>query len=208
MTKVHTIGDSHCDFTFRGEGEVIFYPSEKGIIQVPLATHFVGSQTMYSFGKRGCDEKYFAEIERGDYLVFCFGEIDVRCHIDKQVTKEKRELNEILSTLVGSYFLQIKKIAKRYQVTPVIFGITPPVKELTVDGHPSVGSAENRVMYTKMLNSKLKESGILYFDVFDEYSMEDGTLNMKFSDGLMHIGKNSNQIAKEKLCQLVVNNTI
>jgi hypothetical protein len=206
MTKIHTIGDSHCDFTFTGEGDSIFYLSDEGILEVPLATHFVGSQTMYSFGIRGCDQKYFADVEEGDYLVFCFGEIDVRCHIDKQVTKEKRDLKEILSKLVEGYILQIGKISKKYKVIPIIFGVTPPVRELTVDGYPSVGSAVDRVKYTKMLNSKLKRSNILYFDVFEEYSKNDGTLKMKFSDGVMHIGKNYNQIAKDKLCELIVNN--
>ncbi|MCH9616907.1 MAG: hypothetical protein SP4CHLAM5_03830 [Chlamydiia bacterium] len=204
MTKVHTIGDSHCDFTFTSEGDSIFYLSDEGIINVPLTTHFVGSQTMYSFGIRGCDDKYFADMKEGDYLVFCFGEIDVRCHIDKQVTKEKRELDEVLSKLVEGYLLQIKKIAKKYKVIPVIFGVTPPVRELTVDGYPSVGPAEARVKYTKRLNAKLKKSKILYFDVFDEYSMADGTLKMKFSDGVMHIGKNYNQMAKDKLCALIL----
>ena len=158
-------------------------------------------------GVRGCDEKFFTRLEEEDFLIFCFGEIDVRCHIDNQIHKEKRDLEEVLDLLVKNYITQIEKISKKYKVHPVIFGITPPVRELIVDGYPSVGSLEDRVKYTKMLNQKLEETGLLYFDVYDEYALDDGSLNMNLSDGVMHIGKDSNQLAKDKLCRLIVDSS-
>ncbi|MCH9620615.1 MAG: hypothetical protein S4CHLAM20_00150 [Chlamydiia bacterium] len=211
MSKIHTIGDSHCGFSFRGasDEDMILYPHEEGIMQVPLQVHYLGSRTMYSFGLRGCEEKDLEGIEKDDYLVFCFGEIDVRCHIYNQVHKNKRDLGEIMCVLVENYTSQIISIAKKLEITPVIFGITPPVKELTVEGYPSVGPFEERVKYTKLLNqtleAKAKEKGILYFDVYNEYADVDGTLNMKYSDNLMHIGQDFNLPVKTKLCDLIWN---
>lgn len=211
MSDIHTLGDSHAAFTFRGEREggleYIYYQGEDAILKVPLFVHFVGSQTMYSFGKRGCKKKYFEGISAGSYLVFCFGEIDVRCHIYDQVHNEKRDLEEVLDQLVKAYVGRVLAIKNDYLIHPIIFGITPPVRNLTVDGYPSVGPFKERVQYTKLLNLKLKERAaalnILYFDVCKEYSLEDGTLDMSLSDGLMHIGQNFNTLAKQKLCNLI-----
>lgn len=209
MSTIHTIGDSHCAFSFRGsdDEDAILYPREEGLLKVPLVIHYLGSKTMHSFGINGCEEKFLEGIKEGDFLVFCFGEIDVRCHIYNQEHEKGRVLDEVLSVLVDNYESQILSISKNLKVQPVIFGITPPVRELTVDGYPSVGPFEERVAYTKRLNKRLeqvaKEKGILYFDVFDEYSLDDGTMNMKYSDNQMHIGQNFNIVAKTKLCDLI-----
>ncbi len=208
--KVHSIGDSHCAFSFRDieEGYILYFRGED-ILKVPFAIHYLGSRTMYSFGKKGAAEENYHGIEPGDYLVFCFGEIDVRCHIYNQVHNEHRKLEEVLSSLTDDYILRIKGIEAKYKIHPVIFGITPPVRELTVEGYPSVGPYQDRVSYTKLLNASLEKEatshGILYFDVFNEYALKDGSLNMKYSDGIMHISQECNGPVKNKLCDLIVN---
>ena len=211
MTDIHTIGDSHSAFSFRGEKEggleYIFYQRRDVFLRVPLYVHFVGSQTMYTFGLRGCEKKNFEGVEKGNYLVFCFGEIDVRCHIHNQIHLRGRREEEIIFSLVEGYIRKIKEYEAKYKIRPVVFGVTPPVRELTVDGYPSVGPFEDRVRYTKKINDylkkKAKEQEILYFDVLEEYSMKDGTFDMSLSDGLMHIGVEFNGLAKQKLCDLL-----
>ena len=75
MVIIHTIGDSHSSFGW------------KTINNVKI--HHIGAKLCYSFGKKGFDDyNILQEIECGEVVVFCFGEVDCRCHIIKQITKE------------------------------------------------------------------------------------------------------------------------
>jgi hypothetical protein len=209
MRKVHSIGDSHCAFSFRDiEEEYILYFRGEDILKVPFEIHYLGSKTMYSFGKKGVAEENYHGIGLGEYLVFCFGEIDVRCHIYNQIHLHHRKLEEVITSLVDAYISRIKEVEAKYGIFPVIFGVIPPVRELIVEGYPSVGPYQDRVEYTKLLNASLKKAasndGILYFDVFDEYALKDGSLNMKYSDGIMHISQEYNRPIKNKLCDLIL----
>jgi hypothetical protein len=70
--SIHTVGDSHS------------YYGWSGIIH-----HHLGAVLCYSFGKEKlnkCDIRNF-DIKDGDTVIFCFGEIDCRCHIHKHITE-------------------------------------------------------------------------------------------------------------------------
>ena len=82
--SIHTIGDSHSSFGLTG------------IIQ-----HHLGPVLCYSFGKEKlnrCDIRKF-NIKDGDTIVFCFGEIDCRCHIHKHITETTR-YQDIINNIV------------------------------------------------------------------------------------------------------------
>ena len=70
---IHTIGDSHSHCA---------WPA----FVVP---HHLGAMLCYSFGKEKlarCDLRDL-DIVDGDTVIFCFGEIDCRCHINKHITQ-------------------------------------------------------------------------------------------------------------------------
>ena len=76
-----------------------------------VAAHWLGAILCYSFGKENLDrcnisdEKY--NVKEGDSVVFSFGEIDCRCHINKHITQEKT-YQMIIDDLVDSYVKAIK----------------------------------------------------------------------------------------------------
>ncbi len=67
--RIHTVGDSHSHCA---------WPDY-------VIPHHLGAILCYSFGKEKlerCDLREL-DIEDGDTVIFCFGEIDCRCHIHK-----------------------------------------------------------------------------------------------------------------------------
>ena len=82
---IHTFGDSHA----RGDtGKRCSIAGWQYCDNV--AAHWLGAILCYSFGKENLDrcnisdEKY--NVKDGDSVVFSFGEIDCRCHINKQLS--------------------------------------------------------------------------------------------------------------------------
>ena len=133
--------------------------------------------------------------------VFClvYGEVDVRCHIGKQVALG-RNLEEVCQTLVDGYFRTIKNRITEYRAI-IVVGVNPPIDPADhVHVHtpgqevPFVGTNEERVAYTAALNETLaracEKHGYIYFAPYDYCRRKDGCMDASFSDSCIHIGKN------------------
>jgi len=179
--SIHTIGDSHC------------YEGWNGIIQ-----HHLGPLLCYSFGKEKlnrCDIRNF-NIKDGDTIVFCVGEIDCRCHIHKHITDTTTYQN-IIDNIVDNYFEAIELNISISQIklkNVCVYNIVPPVQKYNAPenpGFPYLGSDEERKDYTLYFNKKLKEKCIekqyIFFDVYNNYTDENGFLRKELSDGITHI---------------------
>jgi len=178
---IYTIGDSHCHNGFS---------NIKSINWIHL-----GPKLCYSIGRDGIDLNFLND---GDTIIFCFGEIDCRCHIHKHVTPENT-FQQIIDEIVENYFKQIKKITKKVKIC--IYNVIPPPVSVKVENQdfPIRGSIEDRIKYAKYFNQKLKEGCLLnnfiFIDIYDSYANKDGSLNMELSDGIIHI-KNSVYLEK------------
>lgn len=113
-SKIHVMGDSHCD--------------EFGHIS-NTCLHWMGPVTMHRVGRDSLSVlnlKSF-DVSDGDTAIFCFGEIDARCHIQKQVEKHNRSLEEVIATLTEKYIETIKKNRDLFNnLTCVVYCVTPP----------------------------------------------------------------------------------
>jgi hypothetical protein len=179
---IHTIGDSHC-----------YHGWPKYVI-----THHVGPMLCYSFGIRGIPINIIKEfnIKNDDTLIFCFGEIDCRCHIHKYITDDI-SYDKIIKDIVDNYIISIKNFVKICNVSLkniCIYNIVPPIhKEFISENSsfPFLGNDEERLEYTLYFNNLIKhmciENNYIYFDVYDNYSNIDGFLNHELSDGIVHI---------------------
>lgn len=178
---IHTVGDSHC------------YAGWTGVI-----SHHLGPVLCYSFGKEPlerCDLRKY-DLKEGDTIVFCFGEIDCRCHIQKHVT-ETVSYQEIIDQIVRHYFEAIETTVKASQVQlkkVCVYNVVPPVqKGNTAANHqyPYLGTDEERRNYTlyinQLLKEKCKEANYLFIDIYDSYKDESGFLRKDLSDGNVHI---------------------
>ena len=180
---IHTIGDSH---SLAGWPEYV-----NGI--------WIGPKLCYSFGRDGLktfDIRTQRNIQNGDTIIFCFGEIDCRCHIHKYV-KITNSYQFIIDNIVEKYFDAIKL---NISVSPVslnnvcVYNVVPPIHTYNTPPNPDypyLGTDQDRKKYVLYFNEKLKEkcsqNNYIYFDVYKKYADSDGFLIKHLSDGHNHI---------------------
>ncbi len=194
MMKVHIFGDSHARFCFSG---------------MPNASnHAINSITMHRVGRDGLKivNCKASGARDGDIAFFIFGEVDCRCHIERQVAMG-RVYENVLSELIDSYFHTLALNSSQFRnLHIVIVSIVPPVRHSDYHGanpplqsdhpFPFVGSDERRVQITRDVNSALAERakavGYQFLNIYDFYSRpEDGTLKFELSDRVCHIKDNT-----------------
>ena len=165
---IYTIGDSHCTKRFSAWGDCS-----------NLTDIWLGAVLCYSFSKKRLkkfDIRKF-NIKNNSTLIFCFGEIDCRCHIHKYITP-KNSYQNIIDDIVSSYIETIKfqmEISGLTFKNISIYNVPPPVKQLEGmyenKDFPFLGSNDERRDYTlyfnKILKEKCNENNWIFFDVFD-----------------------------------------
>ena len=135
--SIHTFGDSHA---YHGWEECD-----------NIKAHYLGPILCYSFGKENlnrCNIEKF-NIKYNDSVVFCFGEIDCRCHIHKHITNVK-SYKMIINEIVNNYIHAIKINLENCKVklkNICIYNIVPPVQKYNTAenrSYPFLGSDEER----------------------------------------------------------------
>ena len=178
---IHTFGDSH---------------STALNVDDKIIQHHVGACLCYSFGREKLNRlniKDYNVIE-DDTVIFCFGEIDNRCHIHKHIN-EHNSYQDIIDNIVVNYFSAIHENVKQYNHLDVwVYNVVPPpsITNTWIDeGYPFLGSDQERKNYVQYFNSKIKEYCYFfkykYFDIYDKYTDKDGHLNKQYSDDHVHI---------------------
>lgn len=189
---IHTFGDSHSMFGWN---------SLSGIV-----IHHLGPILCYSFGKEKlnrCDIRKF-NIKDNDTIIFCFGEIDCRCHVNKHITDINTYQN-IIDNIVNNYFDAIELNALTSQIkfkNICVYNVVPPIQKYNTRENPEypyLGTDEERKQYVLYFNKKLKEKCIekeyVFIDIYNYYIDENGFLRKDLSDGNVHI-KNGIYIKK------------
>jgi len=187
MIRFHTFGDSHASEIMSHWGK---------IKNVKIIPHAIGGKLAYTFGSK-CFEVVNIKnhgVQEGDYVCFCFGETDCRCHVHKHTT-ETRPYKDVVEEIANLYVSAIKRNVEQFKnVKTVIYNIVPPVRFIkTNSSHPFpyLGTDDERKVYysymNKILKEKCLENGYQFLDIYDKYLDEDGFLDKKYSDGNCHI---------------------
>ena len=189
--KVLIYGDSHSSM-----GWPIGDPSIPG---VTFDQHYYGPLLCYTLGKKKwevMDISLYNDVEDDGVCIFCFGEIDCRCHIKKHITEENT-YQKIIDDMVLEYLETVKLNIEKTNKNPrvYIYNVVPPSKESDVSfvqpEFPFVGTDEERKSYTLYFNKKLKELcpkfGYGFFDIYDKYATPEGFLNRDLADLNVHI---------------------
>lgn len=192
---IHTVGDSHA-----------FQHNCVKPIPSRVVQHHLGPVLCHSFGVQGlsrCDIRNF-NIKDGDSIIFCLGEIDCRCHIHKHITEEA-SYQSIIDFVVDKYFESIKVNVDTSGISfknVCVYNVVPPIeKDKTPEDpqRPFLGSDEERKSYVIYFNKRLKENcdkyGYVFFDVYDNYTDENGFLIKELSDGNVHL-KDKSHVGK------------
>lgn len=186
MRTLHTYGDSHA--TRYGAWDKI------NIDGLKININHLGGKLMYSFGRDML--KVVSNINDGDIICFCFGEIDCRCHINKYEPNWEKNIDDV----VENYFICIQKNVENFKNVKVfIYNVVPQLeRELEYNKWteigaelPAMGTDKDRKKYTLYMNDKLREYcekyDYVFLDVYNKYINEKGFLNEKLSDTNCHI---------------------
>ena len=188
---LHTFGDSHAS---KEHGS---WDSSKMNLPIEIKANWLGPKLMYSFGLDNKTLFSHNTVSEGDIVVFCFGEIDCRCHVGKYAPNWR----ENIDLLVSNYFSSIQRTVKQYDdLTVAINSVVPPIERehprnlwmLPYLKHtPSIGTDLDRVEYTKYMNLRLAEYCLRYdyvfIDTYKDYSDDNGFLIEELSDKNCHI---------------------
>jgi len=191
--KIYCIGDSHANTLHES-------PNITSIAFGPNTMHHIGKhgiEDMLNYlydTKEVIKEELFSE---EGLLILAYGEIDVRCHINKQIIEKQREEDEVIKTLIDNYINQLKLISTNVGVLSIV----PPIRFYSEiyfnENFPFVGSDSDRNRYTQKLNEYLYqrciEENIVYVDIYNLYKDEEGFLIKELSDGNVHI-QNKNKV--------------
>ena len=201
-------GDSHARFSFKGFEKEHINKSENSITM-----HRIGRDNIIV----NCDPK---EHNANSTIILVYGEIDCRCHIQRQINNGRLE-DDVIAELVDNYFLTIQSnVDKNIQV--VIVGVIPQTRQYDYEVRhgpilhefPFIGTDADRVRYTNKLNKRLEEkcgetgSGYYYFNPYDYYTREeDGTLKYELSDNIVHLRDNGYFLEKFSELYTQITNT-
>jgi len=187
---IYIYGDSHASFSFKN-----------------LNLHYndlhCPSITMFRIGRDNIIINFDKDIiKKGDIIILSYGEVDCRCHIQKQINLGINEDN-VINELVSNYFKTIKNNTINIDAKIIIVAVIPPTKQCDYEilhgpilhEFPFVGSDEDRVRYTNKVNKLLEEFAIInnyiFFNPYSYYERVDGTLKHDLSDSIVHLGNNS-----------------
>jgi hypothetical protein len=112
---IYILGDSHAKYNFIG------FPLE-------YTDWHESSITMYRIGR----DKEFPNLNK-EYIksentfIFCYGEVDCRCHIGKQI-RLGRHIDDVCETLVNAYIEAISSVFVCYKKICICF-IVPTMNE-------------------------------------------------------------------------------
>jgi hypothetical protein len=130
-------------------------------------------------------------------IILCYGEVDCRCHIQRQIDLGREE-DDIIYELVTAYFNTIKNSIITCKKVLVCAIIPPTNQEKYERIHgpithefPFVGSDEDRIRFTRKMNQliqhKCTEYNYIFFDPYAPYCDEQGCLNRELSDTTVHV---------------------
>ena len=187
---IYLYGDSHVHFSFRD-------------LKLDYTDLYKSSITMFRIGRDNIIINFNKDIiQKNDIIILSYGEVDCRCHIQRQINLGNNEDN-IINELVSNYFTTIKNNTTNLDVKIIIVGIIPPTNKNDYEilngpimhEFPFIGSNKNRVRYTNKMNKLLKKFSIInnyiYFNPYSYYKRPNGTLKFELSDNIVHLGDNS-----------------
>jgi len=157
---------------------------------------------MFRIGRDNVIINFYKDmISENDIIILSYGEVDCRCHIQRQIDIGRNE-DDIINELVDNYYLTLKNNITK-NVTVIIVGIIPPTRRYdyeSINGpilheFPFVGTDGDRGRYTNKVNKKLEEyakiNKYIYFNPYNYYTRPDGTLKYELSDKNIHLADNT-----------------
>lgn len=206
---IHCIGDSH-SAVFSGKEEMQpIWPQRSDDRTEFFKSYRIGPATAYQLETKipVIDEiiRTCINIET-DSVLFCFGEVDIRAHLIKQMQLQNRTTEDIVKECVDRYF----NVLLRYKNLGINVMAWGPIaswhesKQYT--GGPSFGTGIERNIATKEFNDYLKklcqENDIKFVTIFYDMVNENLETNPYYLDNWqgshMHLSQTSMPVIIER----------
>jgi len=211
VRNIHTFGDSHAIDGWIRIHEPVICRHHTG----PFLCYTIGNkrENIFEMNKHHWNlhnTTEYVDVQDNDMVIFSFGEIDCRCHIHKHIT-ETVTYQEIIDDIIKKYFETIIEITSKYNNLHIcIYNIVPTVDSAVGyvnHDYPLLGTDDQRREYVLYFNQMLKKMcnmyNLIFFDIYDKYTDENGYMNQKLSDGAIHI--QDPKYIKEFLLQILDN---
>ena len=209
---IHCIGDSH-SAVFSGKEEMQpIWPSRSDDRTPFFKSYRIGPATAYQLEnkKNIIDEiiSYNVDITN-DSVLFCFGEVDIRAHLVKQMELQNKSKEEIVKECVDRYF-SVLLYYKNKGVNVMGWGpIASWHESKQYTGGPSFGSCLERNLVTEEFNRYLKElcdnNNIGFVTIFYKMIDENKITNPYYLDNWegshMHLSQTSMPLILESFSE-------
>src|SRR5690606_28868680 len=96
-------------------------------------------------------------VRAGDVIIFCFGEIDCRCHVHKFAPDWQENINRNVTAYLAAI---AEQSADFPDLNVMVFNVPPPARKRSDRENPEfpfVGSDDQRLAYTTYMNGRIAE---------------------------------------------------
>ncbi len=157
---IHCIGDSHSS-VFSGKEEIQpIWPQRSDDKLDYFKSYRIGPATAYQLETK---IPILNEIihnlvdKKGDRILFCFGEVDIRAHLKKQMDLQNKTIVEVVKECVDRYMKTVL-LYKSQGYNVMVWGpIASWHESREYTGGPSFGTCLERNEITKEFNHQLKK---------------------------------------------------
>ncbi len=127
-------------------------------------------------------------------MIFSFGEIDVRAHVEPQISRDGRDEHAVIGDLADCAVRLAQEAQSVTPATIVLLGVPPPAEGTVDPERPYRGTLAQRVGWTQQLNrliaTRLAENGsarVVFVDYPAVVADDRGALRPDLSDGSVHL---------------------
>ena len=183
------LGDSHSS-VFSGKDKIITrWPGKEYTLLSKFKPVRIGPATAYNLKSKVpllnkiLNNTFYL---KKDFVLFCFGEVDIRAHLIKQSTLQEKNVDDIVQECVIRYIEAIKLVNPKRKIQKAVFA---PIASWSNDkpySGPSYGSNLERNEITRVFNNTLKEmcnqNNFKFISIFEDMLLKDGTTDSNFLD--------------------------
>jgi len=185
---IHCIGDSH-SAVFSGEDVMQpIYPQTSNNTSPYFKCYRIGAATAYQLSNKEpiLTQIIQRHVRDGDKVLFCFGEVDIRAHLKKQMGEQGISVKEIVKECVDRYF-DVLLMYKDRGIDVLAWGVIASWHESKIyTGGPSFGTNLERNELTKEFNSYLQElclkNDIVFVSVFEDMTDDNNITIPEYLD--------------------------
>ncbi|MBI3881284.1 MAG: hypothetical protein HY301_14620 [Verrucomicrobia bacterium] len=161
----YIIGDSHVSVFAGRERLQPFWPERRRGVFPNLRVFHRGPVLAWSLAREGATargrelafEVLRAEVPPGAEVVFCFGEIDCRVHVQRQMERQGAPMATVIGGITANYAAFLADVA-RAGWRPVVWAVTGSSLNTAekVPGLPQFGSPRERNEFTRCFNTQMR----------------------------------------------------